>query len=68
MTSSEPDYGGMTVNERLLSRGLLNEFEDAVQERSRSRMIEILSRVEMTRQQSEETVDAILVNPRKYGF
>ncbi len=64
----EPKYGGMTVNERLFAADLLDAYEAAAMNRDRTTMIAILSRAEMTLVQSVQTTDAILADPKKYGF
>jgi hypothetical protein len=38
-----PDYSAMTVNERLVTAGLLHEFDAAARRRDRPGMLEILS-------------------------
>jgi hypothetical protein len=62
------DYRGMTVNERLVAAGLLDAFDTASRNRYKSKMIEILLQVQMSPDQAEETVSAILSNPTKYGL
>ena len=64
----EPRYAGMTVNERLFAADLLDAFDAEVLKRDRKAMIAILARVEMTPEQCIQTTDAILADPRKYGF
>ena len=64
----EPRYAGMTVNERFFAADLLDAFDAAVLKRDRKAMIAILARVEMTPEQWIQTTDAILADPRKYGF
>lgn len=54
---------GMTVNERLFEAGLLDLFDEAVRERDRPRLIELLAQVDV----SSKTADAILANPAFYG-
>jgi hypothetical protein len=61
------DYGGMTVNERLFAAGLHTKWDDAVRNRERANMIELLSRVDLG-QQAENIVDTVLSNPSKYGL
>lgn len=62
-----PDYGGMTVNERLYSAGLIGEWDAAARARNRERMIAILSQVDLA-DQAEKIVDTVLTNPRRYDF
>jgi hypothetical protein len=63
----QPDYGGMTVNERLFSAGLIADWDTAAQSRNRKRMVELLSRVDLT-DQADQMADTILANPQRYGF
>ena len=65
---TERELGGMTVNERLVVLGLFDKWDAAAKSRNRSRMIQILSQCAMTQKQCEETTDALLANPKKYGF
>lgn len=62
------NYSGMTVNERLYEASLLDAFDQAAKERNRKWMIEILTSVELNITQAEETTDAILKTPSKYGY
>ncbi len=64
----DPKYDGMTVNERLYAADLLDAYEAAAMNRDRTTMIAILVRAEMTPEQSVQTTDAILADPKKYGF
>ncbi len=49
-------YAGMTVNERLYASGLMDEFDDAVEERNVERVRSILEKVELP----EESIRPIL--------
>lgn len=60
------ELAGMTVNERLFARGLLDRWDNAVRARDRDAMIRIMREVEVD--QPESTVDAVLAQPAKYGF
>ena len=62
------DFGGMTVNERLVVSGLLDAFDGAARARDTAKMIEILMRVGMTPQQAEETARAVVSDPARYGL
>ena len=62
------DYGGMTINERLVASGLMDFYESAAKSRDRERMIEILKGTGLTTSQCTESVDALLKNPSKYGY
>ena len=63
-----PLYSGMTVNERLFTAGLIDEWDKAVLKRDRAGMIEVLMATELTSKQAAETADATLADPEKYGF
>ena len=41
-------YEGMTVNERLYISGLLNDFDEAVQEKNVDKIVLILKKIELT--------------------
>ena len=59
-------YAGMSVNERLFDSWLLDDFDVAVIEKDRREMISILERVFV--ENPGTTVDAILDDPKKYGY
>jgi hypothetical protein len=61
-------YGGMTVNERLVMSGLLDEFDTAARRRDRDTLIAILRKVALTEKGAAQTVDAILTSPSYYGY
>jgi GNAT superfamily N-acetyltransferase len=65
---SLPDYGGMTVNERLVEAGLMSDFEAAVRAQDRSRIMSVLMRVALSKEDAAFTADVILGNPKRYGF
>ncbi len=65
---SETELEGMTVNERLFAMGLLDQWDEATKARDRGTMILILSQCAMSRKQCDETTDAVLKNPSKYGY
>jgi hypothetical protein len=56
----------MTVNERLVEAGLLNQWDVAVRARDRGAMLELMRMVEVT--PPEFTVDTVLANPARYGY
>ena len=58
----------MTVNERLFEADLMSEFDEATKERNKIRMVAILKEVELTEAQANETSEAIIQNPSKYGY
>ena len=59
-------YGGMTVNERLVTSGKMESFEAAALTRDREAMIRILREVDVP--SPEWTVDSLLENPSRYGY
>ena len=68
MIPPHPNYSAMTVNERLLVAGLLDEWDSAVTAGDCKKAIEILSWVDMDQTSAAHTVDTTLGNPSKYGF
>jgi len=58
----------MTVNERLVTAGLLQSFDAAIEAGERQDAIQLLRRVAMTEAAAGETVDAVLAHPGKYGY
>ncbi len=62
------DYSGMTVNERLFTAGLIDQWDAAVRRRDRAGMVGILMRVALLEEDAARSVDAVLVNPSRYGF
>lgn len=63
---SASHYAGMTVNERLFDSNLLTDFDRATIARDRARMISVLEEVFV--ENPEHTVDAILYDPKRYGY
>lgn len=59
---------GMTVNERLFARGLLDQFDAAARRRDRDAMRHLLREVELSEVDACGCVDAILANPSRFGF
>ena len=62
------DYGGMTVNERLVISGRLEAWDAAVAAGDRAKMIEILVAASLTEKQAIFTTDTTLADPVKYGY
>jgi hypothetical protein len=62
------DFVGMTLNERLHSAGLLDEFDSAARRRDRDALVALLSRIDLPRKSAEESVEALLGDPAKYGY
>ena len=65
---SETELKGMTVNERFFALGLIDQFERAAKTKNRQKMIGVLLQCAFSQEQSEQTTDAVLKNPAKYGF
>ncbi|MBF0489641.1 MAG: hypothetical protein HQL15_03360 [Candidatus Omnitrophica bacterium] len=61
-------FGCMTVNERLFEAKLLEVFDLAVNKKDRKQLLEILKKVELSDEQANSTINAIFLNPRKYGY
>jgi hypothetical protein len=55
----------MTVNERFFSAGLLEDWDAAKKTRDRTRMIDLLSKVDLA-DQADVIADTILSNPQRY--
>jgi hypothetical protein len=53
------NYSGMTINERLFAAGLLKEFDSACVSRDRTKMVELLGRVNLG-DQAERIADSVL--------
>jgi hypothetical protein len=68
MAAAKTDYAGMTVNERLFEAGLMAEFDAAVRAKERERIIALLMRVALSKDDAAFTADTILANPKRYGF
>lgn len=68
VSDERPDFGGMTVNERLHMGGLLEQFDSAIDSGDRQRAIDLLVKVAMTEGSAADTVDTVLGNPTKYGY
>jgi hypothetical protein len=60
--------GGMTLNERLYTLGLLSEFDAAARRRDRLAMVAMLRQVELSESDATSCVDAIFADPKRYGF
>jgi hypothetical protein len=67
-TVSDQPISGMTVNERLSHLGLADAFASAARARNRPAMIEVLIKAQLKEAQAKETTDAVLAQPRRYGF
>ncbi|QIG92616.1 MULTISPECIES: hypothetical protein [unclassified Bradyrhizobium] len=60
-------YAGMTLNERIVVSGRLAEWDKAVRAVDQSKMIEILTHLDLE-SQAESLVNQILSNPKFYGY
>ena len=65
--ADKPDFAGMTVNERLYAAGLMDEFDAALRARDRARIIAVLERVALSKEDATFSADTILGNPKRYG-
>lgn len=68
VSARNPDFGGMTVNERLIAAGLLWQFDAAIDTGDRQGAVELLLQVAMSKSGAAATVEAVLANPTTYGF
>ena len=59
---------GMTVNERLFTLGLVDEFDAAARLRKRDEMVALLKRAELSDLDAASCTDAILADPRRFGY
>jgi hypothetical protein len=59
-------YAGLTAIERLDLAGLRAEFDAAARARRRSEMIRLVVEVELA--DASWFVDAVIANPRRYGY
>ena len=58
----------MTVNERLVMAGLMDEFDAAVRRRDQQQVIALLQQVELSEEQAQWTAGSLFADPRKYGY
>lgn len=65
-TPASTGLAGMTVNERLVARGLLDDWDRAVRSGDRDTMVLILRRVAMPN--APQIADVVLADPAAYGF
>jgi hypothetical protein len=56
----------MTVNERLSHVGIIDRWDEAARRRDREMMIALLEQVEVP--DPHLIADAVLADPKKYGF
>jgi hypothetical protein len=63
-----PEFGGMTVNERLVTAGLIGQFDAAIDAGDRHRAMDLLRQVAMSESSAAATVDAVLADPSRCGY
>lgn len=66
-TASSERYAGMTLNERLYTPGLLERFDEALQQSNRGAMAELLEQVGIDASGGQFTINTMLANPARYG-
>ena len=62
------NFEGMTVNERLFTARLSNDFDLAVRKKDRNKLVDILKTVALSEKEANLTIDAIFSDPKKYGY
>lgn len=62
------DLEGMTVNERLCTLNLIDDFDSSIKSRQREVAIQLLEKAQFSNSQAVETVDAIFNDPKMYGY
>jgi hypothetical protein len=62
------NYHGMTVHERLMVAGLLNDFGTVVSRQDRAAMVALLLQVQLPEAGANAYVDALLADPKQYGY
>lgn len=68
VSGQSPNFGAMTVNECLVSAGLVGQFDVAIEAGDRQLAIGILEQVAMSADGAAATADAVLADPSYYGF
>ena len=66
-TAPSERYAGMTLNERLYTAGLLERFDEALQQSNRGAMAELLEQVGIDASGAQFTINTMLANPARYG-
>lgn len=64
MSTSQREYKGMTVNERLFVSGLMDDFDRAVKEKNTKRAAEILQSLDI----GQSNIEAVLVAVGLFDF
>jgi hypothetical protein len=58
-------YRSMTVNERLFTAGVVDQFDEALRQADRVRLTELLTLVELG-DQADQIISTILAHPERY--
>jgi hypothetical protein len=66
MDQDDPHVAGMTVNERLVHFGLMEQFDAAVRTRQVSSIVEVLLRAQLSETQARQTAKAVIAAPKRY--
>jgi len=66
--TTQPDFSGMTVNERLFVSGLLDRFDAAARQKKRETMIAMLQRVALSEQYATRWVDEMLGDQTSFYY
>jgi HD-like signal output (HDOD) protein len=67
MVNQSP-LSGMTLNERLYTLGLLDDFGEAARRRDKPAMINLLKKLDLSEPEASNCVETILSDPKKYGY
>lgn len=67
VSEQRPDLRGMTVNEALVTAGLIDQWDAAIETGDRHAAIEVLSKV-FNESSAAATVDAVMAEPSRYGY
>ena len=59
---------GLTVNERLYTLNLMDDFDLSIKSRQREVAIQLLEKAQFSNSQAVETVDAIFNEPKLYDY
>jgi hypothetical protein len=58
----------MTVNERLYTVNLMDDFDSSIKSGQREVAIQLLEEAQFSINQATETVDAVFTDPKMYGY
>lgn len=62
----KPSLSGLTVNERMSHVGIIDRWDEAARQRDRNTMIALLEQIEVS--EPHLIADAVLADPKKFGF